>query len=152
MLEALKGIIVLVTGFGLLSFLGRDNEIFAEQIVRHLQLDPAHHYPHIFIAAMARLEDSHLWMLAGVAALYATVRFVEAYGLWFERRWAEWLAALSGGIYIPLELYELFRRPTELVVGALFMNVIIVGYMAWLLSESRRRRAAMEKAAVVEGP
>jgi len=152
MLEALKGVVVLVAGFGLLSFLGRDNEIFAERVIRHLQLNPAHHYPQIFITAMARLEDSHLWMLAGVAAFYAAVRFVEAYGLWYERRWAEWLAALSGGIYIPLEVYELFRRPTGLVVAALFMNVIIVGYMAWLLSESRRRRAAMEKAAVVEGP
>jgi uncharacterized membrane protein (DUF2068 family) len=152
MVEAFKGAIVLFAGFGMLSFLDRDNEAFAEQIIRHLQLNPAHHYPQIFITAMARLEDSHLWTLAGVAALYAAVRFVEAYGLWYERRWAEWLAALSGGIYIPFELYELFRRPTGLVVGALFMNVIIVGYMAWLLTESRRRRAAMEKAAVVEGP
>ncbi|MCZ7627423.1 MAG: DUF2127 domain-containing protein [Candidatus Methylomirabilis sp.] len=42
-----------------------------------------------------------------MAAGYASVRFVEAYGLWLERRWAEWFAAVSGGIYIPFEIYEL---------------------------------------------
>lgn len=146
-LEAGKGLIVLIVGFGLLSFLNRDNQAFAEQIIRLLHLNPAKHYPQIFITAMARLEDSHLWALAGLAALYALVRFVEAYGLWYERRWAEWLAALSGGIYIPLEIYELARRVTWLRVGALIVNVVIVAYMVWLLTENRRRRAKTANAA-----
>lgn len=138
--EALKGAIVLIAGFGLLSFLDRDNEVFAEKIIRNLHLNPAHHYPHIFITAMAQIEDSHLWALAGLAALYAAVRFVEAYGLWNERRWAEWLAALSGGIYIPLEIYELAKHVTWIRVGALGLNVVIVSYLAWVLVETRRRR------------
>ena len=96
-IEALKGIIVLIAGFGLLSFLNRDNELFAEQIIRQLHLNPDHYYPQIFINAMARLENSQLWAFAGMAALYATVRLVEAVGLGYQRRRAEWLAALSGG-------------------------------------------------------
>ncbi|MCX6949845.1 MAG: DUF2127 domain-containing protein [Opitutae bacterium] len=147
LIEALKGMIVLIAGFGLLSFLNRDNELFAEQIIRQLHLNPEHYYPQIFINAMARLEDSHLWALAGVAAIYATVRFVEAYGLWHERRWAEWLAALSGGIYLPFEIYELFRNPSGLLLGAFSLNLIVVGYMVWLLTESRRKRAAEIKQA-----
>ena len=147
LIEALKGMIVLIAGFGLLSFLNRDNELFAEQIIRQLHLNPEHYYPQIFINAMARLEDSHLWALAGVAAIYATVRFVEAYGLWYERRWAEWLAALSGGIYLPFEIYELFRNPSSLLLGAFSLNLIVVGYMVWLLTESRRKRAAEIKQA-----
>ncbi len=143
--EALKGAVVLIAGFGLLSFLGRDNEEFAQQIIRHLQLNPAKHYPQIFITAMSRLNDSHLLALAGFAAVYAIVRFVEAYGLWNERRWAEWLAALSGGIYIPIEIYELTHRVTWLRFGALAVNLLVVGYMVWLLTESRRRRAAAGK-------
>ena len=139
--EAFKGAVVLIAGFGLLSFLGRDNEEFAEQIIRHLQLNPAKHYPQIFITAMSRLNDSHLMALAGFAAIYAIVRFVEAYGLWYERRWAEWLAALSGGIYVPIEIYELTHRITWIRLGALILNLIVVGYMVWLLTESRRRRA-----------
>jgi uncharacterized membrane protein (DUF2068 family) len=150
LIEALKGLIVLIAGFGFLSFLNRDNELFAEQIIRQLHLNPEHYYPQIFITAMARLEDSHLWALAGVAAIYATVRFVEAYGLWYERRWAEWLAALSGGIYIPFETYELFRNPSGLLIGVLSLNLVIVGYMVWLLTETRRKSAAKIKPGAVD--
>ncbi|MBI2814904.1 MAG: DUF2127 domain-containing protein [Opitutae bacterium] len=141
-LEAFKGAVVLLAGFGLLSFLGRDAEAFAGHLVQRLHLNPANRYPQIFITAMAQLEDAHLWALAGLAALYAAIRFVEAYGLWRARRWAEWLAALSGAIYIPFELYEFFRQPAALIIGALVMNLVVVGYMVWLLTESLRRRKA----------
>jgi uncharacterized membrane protein (DUF2068 family) len=138
LLEATKGIIVLGVGFGLIALLGRDAEKFAEHLVHRLHLNPAHHYPHIFIAAMADVTNSQLVALAGLAALYSTVRFVEAYGLWRERRWAEWLAALSGAIYVPLEIFELLQHVTWLRVTALVLNLAIVGYMAWLLTERRR--------------
>lgn len=143
--EALKGAIVLIAGFGLLSFLGKDADELAEHLVRRAHLNPAHHYPHIFIQAMAEVTDTHLWLLAGFAALYATVRFVEAYGLWRERRWAEWLAALSGGVYIPIELYEIIHRATWLKCATLVLNLVVVAYMVWLLTEGRRKRTAAEK-------
>ena len=138
---------MLIAGFGLLSFLNRDNELFAEQIIRQLHLNPDHYYPQIFINAIARLENSQLWAFAGMAAIYATVRLVEAFGLGYQRRWAEWLAALSGGIYLPFEIYELFRNPSGSLIGALGLNLVVVGYMVWLLTESRRKRAAEIKQA-----
>lgn len=143
--EAFKGLVVLVVGFGLLSFLGRDAEVFAGHLVNRLHLNPAHHYPAIFIQAMADLTNTRLWLIAGFAALYAAVRFAEAYGLWHERRWAEWFAALSGAIYIPAEIYELVMRVTWFRITALVINVVVVGYMVWLLTENRRKRAAAEK-------
>jgi len=139
LLEAAKGGIVLVIGFGLLSFLGRDADAFAEHLVNRLHLNPAHHYPHVFIQAMTDVTDSKLWMLAGLAALYSLIRFVEAYGLWNQRRWAEWLAAFSGAVYVPVEIYEIAHRASWLKVGALVINLAIVAYMVWLLTENRRR-------------
>lgn len=144
--EAFKGAIVLVVGFGLLTALGQNAEKFAERLVQRTHLNPAHHYPQIFIQASAQLNDTWLWLLAGFAALYAAVRFAEAYGLWHERRWAEWFAALSGGIYVPVEIYELARRVTWIRAGALLANLAIVAYMVWLLTESRRLRHAEGKA------
>ena len=139
LLEAAKGAIVLVIGFGVLSFLGRDADAFAEHLVNRLHLNPAHHYPHVFIQAMTDVTDSKLWMLAGLAALYSLIRFIEAYGLWNQRRWAEWLAALSGAVYVPVEIYEIAHRASWLKVGALLINLAIVAYMVWLLTENRRR-------------
>ena len=47
--EATKGLLVLLVGFGLLSLAHRDVEQFAAEPVRHAHLNPASHYPHIFI-------------------------------------------------------------------------------------------------------
>lgn len=143
--EAFKGAIALIAGFGLLGFLDRDNADFAEQIIRHLHLDPGQHYAHIFITAMAEQTDSRLMALAAFAAIYASVRFAEAYGLWYERRWAEWLAALSGGVYVPIEIYELVEHATWIKCAALLLNLVVVGYMVWLLSLTQRRRAGAPK-------
>lgn len=144
-LEAFKGAVALAAGFGLLALLGRDAEHIATQIVHRLHLNPASHYPHIFIEAMARVSDTHLLLIAAGTALYSLIRFVEAYGLWQQRRWAEWLAAVSGGIYIPLEIYELVVRVTIIRVGALVINLAVVAYMVWLLTERLRLRRQSAK-------
>ena len=144
--EAFKGAIVLILGFGLLTLLGRDQAAFAEHLVARLHLNPAHHYPHIFIAAMSNVNNTHLLAMAGLAAAYSALRFAEAYGLWMQRRWAEWLAALSGAIYVPLEIYEIFHRVSWFKITALVVNLIVVGYMVWLLTESRRLAAREAKA------
>jgi len=138
--EAAKGLLVLLTGFGALSFFRHDTQHLAEQLISHLHLNPARHFPRVFLDAAADLANAHLWMLATVAATYSAVRFTEAYGLWFGRRWAEWFAAISGGIYIPLEVYELLHRPTWLACGALAANVAIVGLMIFALRRTEARR------------
>jgi uncharacterized membrane protein (DUF2068 family) len=131
--EAAKGALVLLAGLGLLSLINRDVQDIAERLVRHSHLNPASHYPRIFLDASSRVTNSHLWMLAGAAAVYAVVRFVEAYGLWFERRWAEWFALVAGAIYVPVEIYELIHRATWVKAAVLTTNLAIVAYMAYVL-------------------
>jgi uncharacterized membrane protein (DUF2068 family) len=144
--EASKGLVLLAAGCGVLALLGRDVEHFATQVIHRFHLNPAHHYPQIFLEVARNVNNTHLVLLAVGAALYATVRFVEAYGLWHARRWAEWVAAVSGAIYVPIEIYELAVKVTWLRASALVLNLAIVGYMVWLLTE-RRRLARRESAA-----
>jgi uncharacterized membrane protein (DUF2068 family) len=137
--EALKGAIVLVAGFGLTRLVHRDVAHAAEALIDRLHLNAARKYPQIFLELASNATDVQLWALAALALLYALLRFAEAYGLWFERRWAEWIAAVSGGIYVPLEIYELTRSVTWIKMAALLLNAAVVGYMCYLLL--RRRRA-----------
>ena len=67
-----------------------------------------------------------------MAALYSSLRFVEAYGLWWKRAWAEWIAFASGTIYLPFEINEMFRRLTVFRVGLFVVNLAIVIYMLYL--------------------
>jgi len=130
--EAAKGILVLAAGLGLLSLIHHDVQRAAEEVVRHLHLNPARHYPRVFVEAAARATDSRLWLLAAGAFLYAGMRAVEAYGLWYARAWAEWFAIVSGGAYLPIEIYELAHRPSALKGGILAVNLGIVAYVAYV--------------------
>ncbi|MDE2060193.1 MAG: DUF2127 domain-containing protein [candidate division NC10 bacterium] len=129
LLEAMKGSLVLLAGIGALSLIHHDAQRFAERLVGHLHLNPASSYPRIFLDFAAKATDSRLRTLAAFAAGYALVRLIEAYGLWRERHWAEWFAAVSGGIYIPFEIYKLFRGDAWLSLGALSANIVVVGLM-----------------------
>jgi uncharacterized membrane protein (DUF2068 family) len=131
--EAAKGLLVLAAGFGLLTLIHRDVQAVAERLVRHSHLNPAGKYPRIFLDAAQQMTDARLWWLASFAALYSLVRSVEAYGLWYERRWAEWFALASGSIYVPVEIYELFHHFTWLKIAVLATNLGIVAYMAYAL-------------------
>ena len=136
--EAGKGSLVLLAGFGVLTLLHRDLGAMAESLVAHLHLNPASHLPTVFIDSMGKLDGKEVWFAAG-AALYAAVRFVEAGGLWFHRRWAEWFAAASGAIYVPFEIRAFAIHPSGLSAGLLLVNLLIVGLM---LRELRRGKRA----------
>ncbi len=129
-LEASKGLITILAGFGLLSLVHADLQQLAEQLVGHLHLNPASRTPRIFLDFAGRLTDGRLFLLACLAFGYAGIRFIEAYGLWFARLWAEWFAALSGGVYVPFELYELTHSVTLLKGAMLVINLGIVAYMS----------------------
>src|SRR5262249_31765071 len=101
----------------------------AEEIVGRLHLNLARRHPRILLDALNHLDDGKLRKLALAALLYAAMRFAEAYGLWRKRRWAEWFAILSGGIYLPVEVWELAKHPTTIKGGILGINAVIVVYL-----------------------
>lgn len=138
--EAFKGVLVLVAATGLLSLLHKDVVALATQLLEHVHLNPAAKYPQIFLDAASHLQDSRLLLLALGAAAYSTVRLVEAYGLLKERPWAEWLAAGSGGIYLPIEVFEFFHRPTALRAVVLVANALVVAIMVRALVKRREAR------------
>lgn len=136
-LEGAKGMAVLVGGFGIVALVHRDLEYIAEVVILHLHLNPANHYPSIFIRLAANTSDTRLWAYAAMAMAYAAIRLSEGYGLWRGRRWAEWLAVVSGGIYLPFEIYEVLQGKGWVAMAALAINAAIVVVMVRAL----RRRA-----------
>jgi uncharacterized membrane protein (DUF2068 family) len=138
--EAMNGLLVLLTGFGLLAYIHKDLHFAAERLVRHFHLNPASHYPRIFLDLADHVTDAQLWVMALSALLYAAARFVEAYGLWHERQWAEWFGLLAGGMYVPIELFELARGVTWPKTVLLVVNVGIVVYLSFIVYEARQMR------------
>ena len=135
-MEAIKGLIVFGAGFGLLTLLHRDVRRVAVSLVTRLHIDPDQHYAGIFLSAASKVTDARLWGFAALAVLYSALRMAEAYGLWFNRRWAAWLGAASGAIYVPVEIYELIERPNFVKAATLLFNLAVVAYLIWTLRHS----------------
>lgn len=135
--EAFKGAVVLLSASGLLALVHKDLGAMAAALVRHAHLNPASRYPRIFVDAAANLQHTNLVWLALGAAAYSLIRLAEAYGLYHERAWAEWLAALSGAIYLPFECAELLHTRTLLSALALAVNAVVVGVMVRALYHRR---------------
>jgi uncharacterized membrane protein (DUF2068 family) len=141
--EAFKGLLALAAASGLFLLMHRDVEDIADRIVDHLHLDPASHYPSIFLAAAAKASPEYIRLIAVGALAYAAIRIAEAYGLWRDRSWAEWLGVVTGLIYVPFEVMAFAHRPGPEPLLALATNVGIVLFLGARL----RRRALRRKMA-----
>jgi uncharacterized membrane protein (DUF2068 family) len=140
--EGAKGLLVLLAGFGLLSFVHKDLHGAAVRLVEHAHLNPASHYPRIFLDLTERITDTRLWSLALGAATYSMVRLIEAVGLWLRKSWAEWFAILTGVLYIPIEIFEVVQSVTWPRVTVLVVNLGVVGYLLLVLKRNGGKRAS----------
>lgn len=140
--EAAKGILVLGAGSGLLLQVHRDWQAMADRLVTHLHLNPASHYPRIFLRAVAEATPGRIRLLALGALVYAIVRLLEAWGLWRGRHWAEWLGVATGALYVPFELRASIRHPGVEPLTALVLNLAIVLLLARQLRAAGEVRAA----------
>ncbi|MCZ8255368.1 MAG: DUF2127 domain-containing protein [Bacteroidia bacterium] len=131
--EAVKGLAALAAGIGLLGLLHHDIHHLAVALLWRFHLDPALPYPAILLHYADLLSAIDLRTLAPVALAYIGVRFLEAWGLWRGKTWAEWLGALSGALYIPLEVAHLVHRTSLVNAAVLLANVVIVGFLAFQL-------------------
>jgi uncharacterized membrane protein (DUF2068 family) len=135
--EAAKGLAALAAGIGLLSLFHYNIVHVASALIGHFGLNPEARYPAIFLHYADVLEDANLRTLMLIVAGYIVLRLVEAFGLWNGKAWAEWLGAVSGGIYIPFEARHLIEHPTLINAAVLVFNCIVVAFLAWQLWRRR---------------
>jgi uncharacterized membrane protein (DUF2068 family) len=139
-IEFTKGALVVLAGLGIFSMRHKDIWGIAESFLEFVHANPHRHLVGVFINLVYRIHDVRLWKIAVVAGIYAILRFVEAYGLWYTLPWAEWLAFASGAIYVPFEVSDLIRHPTWFALLVLVVNLVIVLYMLYLRLEAARSR------------
>ena len=132
--EAFKGALALASAYFLITLIRRDVDFkyAAEHILFSLHINPSNHWSREFLHAAGRISSTSIAMIAAIAITYAALRFAEGYGLWRQRAWAEWLAIVSGCIYIPFEVYKVVRRPNELHWAILGINILVVLYIGWV--------------------
>ncbi len=77
------------------------------------------------------LRSQTLYLLAAGAAAYAVLEGVEAIGLWYQRRWAEYLTFVATCVFLPYEVWELTKSVSPLKAIALVINLAIAIYLLY---------------------
>ncbi|MGI9024295.1 MAG: DUF2127 domain-containing protein [Burkholderiaceae bacterium] len=129
--EAVKGLLVILAAAVAVKLLHTGADHAIDVIVDHLHLDPAGHTSRLFMRTAQHMNDKRLVMLAAAAIAYALLRFVEAWGLWYQKSWGWLLGIASAGLYLPLEIFEIYRRFSWSSVGLFAINVLII-VLLWL--------------------
>lgn len=74
-------------------------------------------------------KKAHLREAAAGLLAYGLIEFVEGVGLWFAKRWAEYLAVVATAAFLPIEVYELTEKVSYFKIGTLALNVLAVLYI-----------------------
>jgi uncharacterized membrane protein (DUF2068 family) len=76
--------------------------------------------------------QAHTLHVVGAALLaYALLEGIEAVGLWYAKRWAEYLTFIATTLLLPLEIYEIVHRVSALKVIGFAINLAIVIYLVY---------------------
>lgn len=128
--EGIKGGVALFSGLIILFLIRKhDLPVVINDLVGSWHLRTDHPLLERLIALAGMVTPENMLLLSGLAVGYSVIRFAEAWGLWRSRVWAEWLGILSGGIYLPAEIYEIYRHPGVLPVVVFLVNVLIIAYL-----------------------
>jgi uncharacterized membrane protein (DUF2068 family) len=84
------------------------------------------HFKHLFTITTAHLDEA-----GGVVVAYGVLEATEMVGLWFAKRWAEYLTFVATVALIPFEVYELSGSVTVLKLLTFIINVVIAAYLLW---------------------
>ena len=135
--KLLKGTALLVLTLGLLHFLHRDVQQYAEELISKFRFDPDNRHIAGFLAKLGLVNDHRLQQLSGLTFFYAALLLTEGIGLLRQKRWAEYLTVVATASFIPLEIYELNRHVTWIRVLLFAVNIVILAYLIFIIRKEK---------------
>ena len=128
--KLVKSLLLIVVGIGAIKFLHKDVANTVMHWIEVLRVDPDNRLVHGILVRIFRLTPHQLKELSLGTFLYAGLFATEGIGLLLRKRWAEYFTIVTTGGLIPLEIFEISRHFTMTKLVIVFVNVLIVWYLA----------------------
>jgi uncharacterized membrane protein (DUF2068 family) len=128
--KLVKGISLLIVAVGLLRLLNKDVATVVTHWVEVLRVDPDNRFIHRGLVRIFNVTPKQLRELSAGTFLYSAIFLTEGMGLLARKHWAEYMTLISTGLFIPLEVYEIYRHFTMVKLAVTVVNVLIVWYLA----------------------
>jgi len=138
-LNLIKGILLCLLAIGLLGFLHKDLEVIVRTWVSFLGFNMEGRHIVRFLAHVDRVTDKQLAEWSGITFALAGVFIAEGTGLLLRQKWAQYLTITFTSSFIPIEIYETHRHFGWMRLTVLFVNVVIVAFLAILLVHEKKR-------------
>jgi len=138
----IKGTLLVALGFGELRYLHRDLAQAVAHWVDLMRVDPHNHYITWLMERIAKVDAHRLKEISAGTFFYAALALCEGTGLALRMRWAEYMVVVTTASLLPIEVYELARRPDLARVLILLVNLAVVAYLVWVLREGRKKPRA----------
>jgi uncharacterized membrane protein (DUF2068 family) len=135
--KLLKGILLVIVAIGALRMLHKDVSAMVMHWIDVLRVDPDNRFIHRIIERSFGIHAKQLKEISAGTFFYSGILLTEGIGLLMRKHWAEWFTVISTGVFIPLEVYEMYRRFTWIRLLVMLVNIGIV----WYLVRRIRRRA-----------
>ncbi len=134
-IKLIKGGALLLLALGILSQANKDLPDLFNQFLQWVHLDPERSFFTAIADWLGTITPANVREVASGTFLCGLFLLVLGLGLAFRAKWAIWLAIGESAFFIPIEIFELVRRPESPhhhPVGlsiVLAINVIIVWYL-----------------------
>lgn len=138
--KLLSGVLLLVVALGALRLLRGDIADVVRYWLEELRVDPHNHFIDTLLTRATGVDRRTLVEVGAGSFLYATLLLTEGVGLLLRKRWAEYLTVIATGLFIPLEIYEVFKSASVGKGVVLALNIAIVGYLAMRLRQQGSHR------------
>jgi uncharacterized membrane protein (DUF2068 family) len=82
-----------------------------------------------YLGRAFKYSSTDLIRLGFVIVAYAVLEATEMVGLWWNKRWAEYLTFVATTVLVPFEMYELSRSVSTFKLITLAINLAVVVYL-----------------------
>jgi len=137
-----QAVLFIAIGVGALRLVGKDLGDLLSRLADHLRFNPESKLVNFVLERAAFLDDRMLRRIGEVGFIYAALDLAEGTGLYLEKIWGEYMTLIITGSFLPLEVYELFRRITGIRSALLVINALVFVYLLKIVTERSRERRA----------
>lgn len=135
-----KGILFVALAIGAFKLLNKDvSDLFAYFITR-LHIDLEHQFIQNILASLDLVDNHILKEISAAAFIFSGLLFAESLGLFFQKRWAEYMTVIETGLFIPVEVFEIIKHLTISKGALLSVNCIVVLYLIRALTKNPPKR------------
>ena len=133
-----KSIFFFMMGLGVVHLLHAELGNEAMRLAMALHFDPEWHVVSVLVEKVDLVDAHRLKEIGFFSFAYSMLSLVEGYGLMTCKVWAEYLTLTLTTLALPWELYELVRDASWGRVALLVTNLVVLGYLVWLLQRKKK--------------